>query len=189
MNRPIKPQFHVRPDDVAKLIVPDFLKHLPIDPEWGLPIPYSVSVVDGVAQFKTPNIQHIRHIVEDKLCSVCGRTLGSLAWFIGNPKVALADIGLIVEPPMHRPCTVFAIETCPALQRAKHRDALLITSSEGRKIERLPAEQGAVGIRPVRRADYCWHGLGITIRRWAGPVRVIREVENETSSRTKAGSA
>ena len=130
------------------MIVPAFLSHLPIDPDWQLPIPYSVSVVNGVAQFKTPVLSHMKHIVDDKLCSVCGRQIGSLAWFIGNPEIALQNVGLIIEPPMHRPCAEFAVKTCPALAQSKHRNAV----TDGKTFKRLPAEKAATGIRPVRRA-------------------------------------
>jgi hypothetical protein len=95
--------------------LPDRMKSLPRDHR-GFPI-FAMAYRDpsGRAHF-TVNDESIRtRMVEDDLCSICGKPLLRGRWFIGGEKSAFHPNGAYIDPPMHAECARYALKVCPYL--------------------------------------------------------------------------
>lgn len=103
------------------LPIPPELSHLPVDKR-GYPVPYFVTKVKGEWEFRFIDINHIKKIIREELCHICGKPLkGSDVYFISGPRGfqnrASSDAG------MHEVCARFSLEACPHLyyQKAERR--------------------------------------------------------------------
>jgi hypothetical protein len=113
---------------------------LPID-DRGYPIPFFVSWINGVPDFRVADPRKKAICVKEHRCWLCGQQLGRhLAWVIG-PMCAINRVSS--EPPQHLDCADFAARACPFLVRpaAKRREAILpddLVKAAGVGLERNP---------------------------------------------------
>jgi len=84
----------------------------------GLVIPFTQFIrPDGTPDFRVMDEALTGKAIRRRLCSLCGEKMRGDVWFIGGPK-CVAN-GLFYDPPMHRECALYALQTCPHLARAK----------------------------------------------------------------------
>ena len=93
---------------------------LPVDAR-GYPVPWFVAWVDGpdghetVPEFRAMDGRKFRRAVKERLCWVCGETLGRWLAFPIGPMCAITRT--ISEPPSHRDCAEWSIRNCPFLSQ------------------------------------------------------------------------
>jgi hypothetical protein len=68
--------------------------------------------------------KQVRGMLE-RLCDVCGRTIGRNAFFMGGVE-SLAEGGGYRELPVHRECGVYAGQVCPGLITGARRDHIRV---------------------------------------------------------------
>lgn len=102
--------------------IPKFLAHLKID-ERGYPIPYFVSKINGVYDFRYSSEHKVISCLKEKKCYICYKKLQpDNYYFITGPLGQLSKS--VSEPPMHRQCAEFALQACPhILYQAAERKA------------------------------------------------------------------
>lgn len=103
--------------------LPDRVKALPVGPN-GYPVPYFVTWVGDKPDFRAADGRAFARCVKQRLCWVCGQSLGYLTdevAFVCGPIAASNKISS--EPPSHVECAEFACRACPFLVRphAKRR--------------------------------------------------------------------
>lgn len=119
----------------TKIHIPAFLSHLKVNGA-GYPIPYFVAYNNGVPDFRLLDARKQLLCIEHKTCSICGKKLFKGAYyFIGGPMGYTNKIS--TDPPMHRQCAEYSLNTCPHLhlQKAHRRE---------NGVEDLIAQQGQV---------------------------------------------
>ena len=89
--------------------IPQFLSHLKTFGDY--PVPFVQMGYDGKPDFRVLDPDKVSECVEQKLCAICGVTLGEFCWFIGNDKAKMER--LFHDPPMHEQCADFVAITCP----------------------------------------------------------------------------
>lgn len=92
--------------------IPSRLEKRPRD-QRGLPIPYSVKMIDGVPDFRVTEPRRWRICIDHRKCQLCGLHVKHSLWFVGGP--ACAQHRLFQDPGMHRKCAEFALRVCPFL--------------------------------------------------------------------------
>jgi hypothetical protein len=115
--------------------MPPRIARLPRD-ERGFPIPWNIVRGDDGTPFFIVN-DEVKNLValHDRLCPICGDTLGKRRWFVGGPGSAFDPHGWYLDLPGHHECVTYALGTCPYLATPKylrHRDTI-------RHSEKLPA--------------------------------------------------
>lgn len=93
------------------MIIPAFLAHLKRHGEY--PVPFVMLWVDGKPDFRAVDVEKLIECFEGRLCGICGRRLGELAFFIGGD--ACKRSHLFQDPAMHPGCAWFAASVCPFL--------------------------------------------------------------------------
>lgn len=109
--------------------------------EAGWPIPWFVHVdpLTGKEDFRVIGEGKIARAYHEKICWICGVTLGKFKTFVIGPMCAVNRISS--EPPSHLECAKFAAKVCPFLTNPKKEY----------RSGNLPEEhQEAVGI-PIKR--------------------------------------
>jgi hypothetical protein len=115
----------------------------------GFVIPFTQFIKpDGTADFRVMDDDHTRKAVRRRLCSLCGDQMRGDVWFVGGPKCV--DNGYFYDPPMHRECALYALQTCPHLARTKGKYAPVPDRIEG-------AALMIVGEMDTKKAE--WFGL------------------------------
>jgi len=95
--------------------LPERMKALPRDRR-GLPVPFIVAFgKDGTPHFTINDHRKVEKVLIEDRCGICGQTLHRKRWFVGGPRSAFETHGRYIDPPMHKECAVFALETCPYL--------------------------------------------------------------------------
>lgn len=100
--------------DAAKW--PEEVRHLPVDPRRGLPVPFIVEQSrNGTANFGVLDYRRARYCYERRLCAMCGlRMTGDVALY--GDVASLAPGGGFIEAPVHERCIEIAIGgLCPFL--------------------------------------------------------------------------
>lgn len=97
------------------------IKSLPIDARRGLPIPWFVFVPEsgGPVDFRVADMAKMRQAVQQRLCWVCGKPLGSYLAFPIGPMCAINRT--TSEPPNHRECAEWSVQACPFLNQTEKR--------------------------------------------------------------------
>jgi hypothetical protein len=113
--------------------LPDRIKRLPVDAR-GYPVPWFVTWENGVPEFRIMDGAKFVRAVRERLCWVCGQTLGSFLAFNIGPMCAVNRIS--AEPPSHRECAEFSAIACPFLSRPHMR----------RREGGIPAESAGAGV-------------------------------------------
>lgn len=96
--------------------VPPRIAKLPVDHR-GYPVPYFVTWVNGVPDFRVITPQKIVQAVKHQHCWICGEKLGTYKAFVIGPMCAINRVS--GEPPSHKECALFAAKVCPFLTRPK----------------------------------------------------------------------
>jgi hypothetical protein len=124
--------------------VPDRIKRLPISPT-GFYVPWFVSWIDGLPEFRAFDGDKMVAAVNRKLCWVCGQPLGQYKAFTIGPMCAINRT--IAEPPSHLECAEYSVRACPFLStpraRRNEKDLPAHENPAGNMILRNP---GAVAI-------------------------------------------
>src|SRR6266403_5903520 len=92
--------------------LPARMKQLPLDHR-GYPVPYFVSYIDGVPDFRAADINKLRRAVKEQRCWLCGDHLGVHRTFVIGPMCCVNLVSS--EPPCHLECAKYAAEACPFL--------------------------------------------------------------------------
>ena len=112
--------------------IPFRLSRRPVDAR-GYVVPFTQFIKpDGTPDFRVMDHERTSKAVRRKLCSLCGNPMRKSVWFIGGPKCV--EYGLFYDPPMHRECALYAIQTCPHLARAKGKYAPVPDHIEGARM-------------------------------------------------------
>lgn len=91
------------------------MAHLDRD-ERGYPIPVMVfRDRNGKPHFTINNDYVWLELLRNDQCSICGQKLMRLRWFVGGPLSAFHERGAYLDPPLHRDCMRYAMQTCPYL--------------------------------------------------------------------------
>jgi hypothetical protein len=86
----------------------------------GFVIPWTQFIrKDGTPDFRVLDHERVGRALRIRLCSMCRGSMGRHIFFIGGP-LCVAN-GYFYDPPMHRECALYALQTCPHLARAKGR--------------------------------------------------------------------
>jgi hypothetical protein len=86
----------------------------------GLVIPFAQFIkADGTPDFRVMDDRLTSKAVRRRLCSICGEPMRGDVYFIGGP--LCVENGYFYDPPMHKDCATYAIQTCPHLARSKGR--------------------------------------------------------------------
>ena len=104
---------------IANIPIPHYMRHLPISAK-GFPIPWFVSKLgNGEYDIRIADGSKIPRAVRQKLCWLCGNTLGRHLAFVIGPMCAVNRI--TSEPPCHRACAEYAVAACPFLTQPRMR--------------------------------------------------------------------
>jgi hypothetical protein len=87
----------------------------------GLPIPYTVPVVDGVPDFKGVDPTRWGKAAKTNLCHLCGQPNDSTLAWLGGPGCEVSRI--FQDGPMHEACAREAIRLCPFVSARKDYSA------------------------------------------------------------------
>ena len=102
-----------------KIHIPKHLSHLPVYN--GFPVPFTVFVDhNGVPHFKINDERKNFLCFDHFLCSVCGKPLNDDMWFVGGQLSAFHPRGAFNDPPTHKACAIFALQTCPYMVTTKY---------------------------------------------------------------------
>jgi hypothetical protein len=94
--------------------IPERMRHLPCDKR-GYPIFFGAYIdpVDGTPHFTINDEEKRQRVIDEDLCSICGRKLLRGRWFVGGPMSAFHPRGAYIDMPMHDECVHYALEICP----------------------------------------------------------------------------
>lgn len=108
-------------DHFLDIPVPKLLQSRPRD-ERGYIITYVTFINPATKKpdFRIVDAIKVLRCIEERLCGICGTSLGKLCVFIGGPE-SVAN-RCFSDPPMHEECARYASKVCPYLanSKAKH---------------------------------------------------------------------
>jgi hypothetical protein len=97
------------------MILPRRMNHLRRDKR-GFPIPYTVMCgQDGQPYFTVNDSAKQHECAKERRCSVCGKRIQGLQWFVGGPLSAFHPEGAYMDNALDEECARFALQTCPYL--------------------------------------------------------------------------
>lgn len=102
-------------EDLPRL--PEKMRHLPIDPQRRVPVPWFVAWVDGVPEFRAADARKFQEAIRDKRCWVCGEKLGTFLAFVLGPMCCITRT--TSEPPCHYVCAEWSARVCPFLTKPR----------------------------------------------------------------------
>src|ERR1700722_4832356 len=94
--------------------LPDRIAKLPKSPR-GYPVPWFVSWIDGLPEFRMVRPEKIHIAAKNRLCWICGEKMGKASAFVIGPMCAVNHNN--AEPPSHPECAEFAVKACPFMLR------------------------------------------------------------------------
>jgi hypothetical protein len=105
------------PSDWRTVPLPFRMRGLPRDHR-GYPIFFAISPTmrppEGArVDFRVLNVEHHLYAHRNRLCAICGRTMGPKLWLIGGPMCVLNRV--FGDGPMHEECARYAMKVCPYL--------------------------------------------------------------------------
>jgi hypothetical protein len=93
--------------------IPRTMNHLKLDKR-GYPVPYTVMCgVDGTPYFTINDSAKQHKCARERRCSVCGKRITGLFWFVGGPLSAFHEHGAYADNALHDECAHFTLVTCP----------------------------------------------------------------------------
>lgn len=135
----------------------DRLTGLPVDPRFGLAVPWFVPHVNGVWEYRAMDPRRLVEALRRRLCWVCGQRMnGPTASFVVGPMCVVNRVS--AEPPSHRDCAEAATRLCPFLSNPTKR----------RRLGGLPEHTDGPGIAIKRNPGV----TAIYVSRTYSPVRV-----------------
>lgn len=149
--------------------MPSRIRRLPVD-ERGYPVPWFVSWIDGVPDFRVITFDRVLEGWKKDVCWVCGEAnYPSRRAFAIGPMCAVNRVS--AEPPGHPDCMLWSARACPFLSRpkAKRREAGLpedSTAPSGLMIKRNP---GVTLVWVTNRYATFGDGMGGLLFRIVGP--------------------
>lgn len=87
--------------------------------EKGFPVPWFVSRINGVWDFRQIEPGKVALAHSRKICWLCGEPLGRFLCFVIGPMCSINRISS--EPPSHRDCAEYAVRACPFLSKPNMR--------------------------------------------------------------------
>jgi hypothetical protein len=97
----------------------------------GYPVPNIVLVdKNGRPHFQVNDHVKVAECIDNRLCAICGKSLGDDIWFVGGPLSAFHPHGAYIDPPVHHNCGYYALQVCPwlaSMHYKKRIDASTIT--------------------------------------------------------------
>jgi hypothetical protein len=113
-------------DTPARTGLPDWppeIRHLPVDPQWNLPIPYIAERVGGETHWGILEPARVRECYRLRLCAMCGRPMdGEVALYGDVVSLRPPPDGFFIEPPVHERCIEIALGgVCPFISREDYR--------------------------------------------------------------------
>ena len=100
-------------------MTPPRLRHRPRDRR-GYVIPFAQFIKDdGTPDFAVMDHHKTLKCLRHRMCGICGEQLGRHIYFVGGPLCVTNH--LFYDPPMHRECAIYCLQTCPHLARSKGR--------------------------------------------------------------------
>lgn len=119
--------------------IPKRMRKLPKERR-GYPVPF-VTMLDPFTNepdFRVLDVRRQMQCVNQKLCAMCGESLGKYIAFIGGPRSR--DGHSFFDPGMHRECAEYAAKVCPFISRenAQFRD---FTEKDAAKYDVLTVNQ------------------------------------------------
>jgi hypothetical protein len=98
---------------------PDEVAHLEVCPVRQLPVPFITPWEDGRAAYTALDPVRKIQCIEERLCAMCGLTMGRWIAFICDI-TSLEPGGYTIEPPVHERCAELALGgLCPYLSRER----------------------------------------------------------------------
>lgn len=114
--------------------VPRLMRTLERDAR-GYPVPFIVlRDKAGKPHFTINSSVLVADCVRKRLCSICGKRMGPLVWFVGGSRCFLHRMGAFLDPPLHLECAEYALRVCP----------FLAASSYGKRIDDRTLDPGAL---------------------------------------------
>jgi hypothetical protein len=99
--------------------IPRRMRHLPIA-DSGYVVPWFVSKLDdGSYDFRAVELSKFGRAMKQKLCWLCGQTLGRHMAFVLGPMCMVNRT--TSEPPSHLECAEYAVRACPFLTQPRMR--------------------------------------------------------------------
>lgn len=95
--------------------MPERIAQLPVDPERLYPVPFFVAWVEGKPEFRAMDGAKWVKCVKEKLCWVCGQSMGAHKAFTIGPMCTINRV--TAEPPAHLECAEWSVKACPFLSR------------------------------------------------------------------------
>lgn len=83
----------------------------------GLPVPFTVKWIDGKPDFRQSDEEKVARCLAHKLCAICGRKLGYMAYYLGGDLCATNH--LFNDPAMHELCARMSMRLCPFVNGKK----------------------------------------------------------------------
>jgi hypothetical protein len=124
---------------IADIPLPRRMANLKISPK-GFPVPWFVAWIDGVPDFRVVDTPKVARAFKQRLCWLCGQTLGRRLAFVIGPMCAVNRT--TSEPPSHRECAEYAVAACPFLtkprMRRNEKDLPLAFNAAGIPLDRNP---------------------------------------------------
>lgn len=108
-------------ESIKSIPLPDTMVDLPISSK-GFPVPFFASMVNGEWDFRVVRPETTIRCIREKLCWVCGKSMGSKMAFVVGPMCVVTRTS--AEPPSHHSCAVYAAIACPflAMPRMKRNE-------------------------------------------------------------------
>lgn len=162
--------------------MPQRIAKLPVDAR-GYPIPFFVSYVDDVPDFRLADPAKLTQCTKEGLCWLCGQRLGAYGVFVVGPMCAVNRT--TSEPPSHRECAEFAVQACPFLVHpdAHRRDANLPDDRQPPAGEMITRNPGVTVLWVTKDwSRYQVHQDGRTLIRLGDPSQVISWCQGRTAS-------
>jgi len=101
-------------------------------------VPWFVAWIDGQPDFRIIREDGVRHALREKLCWLCGKSMGRFTAFVVGPMCAVNRVS--AEPGSHLDCALYAAQVCPFLAnpRMQRRDLPDWAPPAGIAIKRNP---------------------------------------------------
>lgn len=164
--------------------LPEVLRHLPVCPRRGLPIPYSTArAPDGTGRFGGNDVLTKVLCGVERLCGICGRRLDGEVVFLGPAhRDVRLDRVVFTDAAVHEACAEASLIVCPHIagQRVPRRPGLgmaepagfdrskpkvgwLILVTASYRMVRQPARSGGtvIAFKPgelIRIRRFCYDG-------------------------------
>lgn len=155
---------------MPEIETPANVRHLPIDPKRGIPVPWFVAWIDGVPEFRVAD--KLRDAIRFDLCWVCGRKRGRFGTFVAGPMCGVNRTS--AEPPCHKDCAVWSAQVCPFLNRphARRRERNMPEGSTDPAGIALKRNPGVTMLWTTRDWELFGDGRGGSLFRFGEPTQV-----------------